>query len=303
VIAAETAAARTTQGEALAVWAMWGALALAVAVTYSRVDTDELYNVSRQGLAGGLGRTAVLFNYPIVFVGVATTLVAMAALPRRAWLAAAPAIACSAIVPFVVDQDDLDARPANAIPVAGVLVAFALTLVAARRAGAGFAPWRPGDPVRIAVAILVFLVSLPWLTAAFGLHFPGDFFMGEELRREPDGTLLAAVHLGHHHGMDGALLVLTALLLSRARIPQRRLSLASTAYLGLMLAYGAVNCAQDLWYEQVVKRGWTDESIPNATVPGFEPVWAAILLLAIASTFVLLREERDAPGAASYSGA
>ena len=35
--------------------------------------------------------------------------------------------------------------------------------------------------------------------------------MGEELGREDDGTLLAAVHLGHHHGTDGALLVLTAL--------------------------------------------------------------------------------------------
>ena len=204
-------------------WAMWGATALAVGVTYTWVDTDELYNVSRQGLAGGLGRTTVLFNYPIVFVAVATTLVATAALPRRAWLAAAPAIACTALVPFVVDQDDLDVRPANAIPALGVLVALVLTLLAARRAGLGFAPRRPGDGVRAALAVAVLLVSLPWLTAALGFHFPGDFFMGEEVFREEDGTLLAAVHLGHHHGLDGSLLVLTALLLSRVAVEARLL--------------------------------------------------------------------------------
>ena len=85
--------ARPGQGEALAVWAMWGAVTLAVLVTYSRIDTDELYNVSRGGLAGGLGRSVVLLNFPIAFVAVATTLVAMAVLPKRAWLAAAPAIA------------------------------------------------------------------------------------------------------------------------------------------------------------------------------------------------------------------
>ena len=79
--------ARPGQGEALAVWAMWGAVSLAVLVTYSWVDTDELYNVSRQGLSGGLGRSVVLFNFPIVFVAVATTLVALAVLPKRAWLA------------------------------------------------------------------------------------------------------------------------------------------------------------------------------------------------------------------------
>jgi hypothetical protein len=290
-------------GEALAVWAMWGAMALAVGITYSWVGTSDLYHVSRQGLAGGLGRTAVLFNYPIVFVAVATTLVAMAVLPRRAWLAAGPAIACAALVPFVVDQDDLDVRPANAIPVAGVLVALVLTIVATRRAGAAFAPPRRWDRARVVVAVVVLLVSLPWLAAAVGFHFPGDLFMGEELFRERDGTLLAAVHLGHHHGMDGSLLVLTALLLSRVDVGAGRLRIVLGAYLGLMLAYGGVNLAQDFWFEQVVKRGWTDASIPSAIVPGVEPVWAVILLLAAVATLVILREDRDTPPTPSYSGA
>jgi hypothetical protein len=280
------------QGEALAVWAMWAATALAVLVTYSWVDAGDLYNVSREGLGGGLSRSVVLFNYPIAFVAVATALVAMAVLPRRAWLAAAPAIALSALVPFVVDEDDLDVRPANAIPALGVAVAALLTIVAARRAGAGFAPRQPGDPVRVVVAVLVLLVSLPWITASLGLHVTGDLFMGEERFPENDGSLLAAVHLGHHHGLDGSLLVITALLLSRVRIPQRWLGVALTAYLGLMLAYGALNLVQDFWLEQVVKRGWTDESIPSAIVPSVSPVWAVVVALAVVSALVLAFEPR-----------
>jgi TRAP-type C4-dicarboxylate transport system permease small subunit len=149
----------------------------------------------------------------------------------------------------------------------------------------------------------VLVVSLPWLTAAAGFYFPGDVFMGEELFRERDGTLLAAVHLGHHHGLDGSLLVLTALLLTRVRIQQARLRLVTAAYLGLMLAYGAVNWVQDFWFEQVVKRGWTDESIPSAIVPAFEPVWGVVAALAVLSALVLLREGPEAPRAPSYSGA
>ena len=122
--------------------------------------------------------------------------------------------------------------------------------------------------------------------------------MGEELLREKDGTLLAAVHLGHHHGTDGALLVLSALLLSRVRVSQPRLRAALAGYLGLTFAYGAVNCVQDAWFEQIVKRGWTDASIPPALLPGVRPIWAVILVLATAATLVFLREDRAAPSAA-----
>src|SRR5206468_5925314 len=106
-------------------------------------------------------------------------------------------------------------------------------------------------------------VSLPWVSAQLGFHFPGDFFMGEELRTEKDGTVIAAVHLGHHHGLDGSVLLLTALLLSRVAISGRPMRMATFAYLGTMLAYGAMNCVQDAWNEQLFKRGWTDTSIPS----------------------------------------
>lgn len=279
------------QGEALATWAIWGAITLVVLVTYSRVDPAELYNVSRDGLAGGLSRSVTLVNFPIALVAIALVLVAVPLLPRAAWWAAGPAIALCATLPWVVDQDDLDARWVNAIPALGVVVAGALTAAAVIRAGASLAPRRPGDPARVIAAAVVLLLSLPWASAELGFHLPGDVFMGEEPGREEDGRVLAAVHLGHHHGTDGALLFLTALLLSRARVPERRPRLALTAYLGAMLAYGAVNFVQDLWHEQVVKRGWTDASIPSALVPGMRPVWLVIIALAAFATVALLRED------------
>ncbi|CAN5258732.1 hypothetical protein BH09ACT13_BH09ACT13_04890 [soil metagenome] len=89
--------------------------------------------------------------------------------------------------------------------------------------------------------------------------------------------MLAAVHLGHHHGTDGALLLLAALLLSRARVAGCGLRHVFAAYVALMLAYGTVNLTQDLWHEQVVKRGWTSWDIPSTLVPSASWSWAAVL--------------------------
>jgi hypothetical protein len=283
-----------SQGEALGAWTMWGAVTLAVLVTYSRLDATELYNVSHEGLAGGLSRAVVLLNFPIAVVAIAAALLAVAALPRMAWLVAGPAIALSAVVPFAVDQDDLDVRWVNAIPAVGVVLALSLTVAAAHRAGASLAPRRAGDPLRLVAAALVLVFSLPWIAAELGFHLPGDVFLGEELYREEDGRLFAAVHLGHHHGGDGTFLVLTALLLSRARMRPGVLRTVFTSYLGAMFAYGAVNFVQDLWHEQVVKRGWTDVDIPSALLPGLRPIWLVIIVLAALATLVLMREDEDA---------
>jgi hypothetical protein len=281
-----------SQGEALATWAVWALIALEVLVTYSWVDPSETYHVSREGIAGGLSRSLTLVNFPIGLVAIALTLVAVAALPRRAWWAAAPAIGLCATIPFFNDQANLDAHWGNAIPATGVVIAIGLTAAAARRAGLGFAPRRPWDAARIVASAVVLVLSLPWLTANLGFHFPGDFFMGEELTRE-NGTPIAAVHLGHHHGLDGAVLGVTALLLSRVAIPSSRLRIATFAYLGTMLAYGAVNFVQDDWNEQLYKRGWTDASIPSALLPSAKPIWLVVAALAVLATTALLREERS----------
>ena len=288
-----------SQGEALATWALWGLITAVVLVTYSRLDPAETYHVSREGLAGGLSRSVTLVNFPIALVAIALVLVAVAALPPRAWWAAAPAIALCATVPVFVHQSNLDAHWGNAVPALGVVAAVLLTVAATRRSGAAFAPRRPWDVGRLVLATAVLLLSPPWITADLGFHFPGDLFMGEELGREKDGTLIAAVHLGHHHGLDGALLVLTALLLSRASIDGRVLRVVLFSYLGAMFAYGAVNCVQDAWNEQLVKRGWTDASIPSAILPSAKPIWLVVVALAVATAFVLLRENKRT----SYSAA
>ena len=286
-----------SQGEAVVTWALWGLMTAAVVSTYSWVAPEETYHVSREGIAGGLSRALTLVNFPIALAAIALALEAMAVLPRRGWLLAGPAIGLCATIPWLVDQHDLDARWVNAIPALGVAVALGLTVAATRRAGAAFAPAQPLDRWRVGAAIVVALVSLPWLTAELGYHFPGDVFMGEEVGLEADGTPIAAVHLGHHHGTDGSLLVLTALLLSRMPIAAGRLRLAFVGYVALMLSYGAVNMVQDAWNEQVVKRGWTDELIPSALLPGIEPIWGVVLAVAALGVLVLLRES----GRTAYS--
>ena len=287
-----------SQGESLSTWGIWALLVAVVLVTYSWVPPDESYHVSREGLAGGLSRALTIVNFPIGLVAIALALIAMCVLPARAWLVAAPAIALCATIPLFNEQANLDAKWGNAIPAVGVLLALALTVAAARRVGTPLAPPRPWDRWRIVLAVVVGVVSLPWIAAELGFHFPGDFFMGEELGPEKDGTFIAAVHLGHHHGTDGALLVLSVLLLSRVAVPARRMRIVVFAALGALLAYGGMNFAQDAWNEQIVKRGWTEHGIPSVILPAAEPVWLLVIGLAIVFTFVLLRESKGT----AYSG-
>jgi hypothetical protein len=288
-----------TQGEALVTWALWSALLVVIVVTYARLAPDDLYNVSRDGLAGGLSRAAVAADFPVSLVAIALVLVALDAIPA-AWWVGAPAIVLCAVTawPGVVDQDDLDARPVNAIPALGVALAVALTVAATRRRGARVAGRLPYDRARVVVAVVVGLASIPWLAAEVGVFLPDGIFIMERPGLEPDGSMIAAVHLGHHHGLDGVLLVLSALLLSRPRLRAGLRATLTRLYVALMLAYGAMNATEDLWHEQVVKRGWVDWKIPSALTPRLAPVWLATLSLA-ALTALVLRRETHAAAAAS----
>ncbi len=283
-----------TQGEALATWGLWTLVLLAMLVTYSRLAPEETYHVSREGIVGGLSRVVVELNFPIALVAIGVALVALSALPASAWWAGGPAIALCAVTawPGVVDQDDLDARWVNAAPAAGVAIALALTVAAARRGGTGFAPRLPLDVLRVTLAIGALLISIPWIAAILGFYLPEGVFIMERPGLEQDGTTIAAVHLGQHHGFMGALIVASALLLSRPRLPAGRLAAVTRLYVSLAFAYGAVNMTQDAWNEQLWKRGTVDWKIPSALQPAPDPIWLVTLALAGLTALALRREGR-----------
>jgi hypothetical protein len=283
----------TPQGEAIATWGLWALVVLAIVVTYSRLQPADLYHVSREGIEGGLSRALVELNFPISLVAIALVLVALGSLSSRGWWVGGPAIALCAVTawPGVVDQDDLDARWVNTVPALGVAIALALTVVATRRAGTGVAARLRLDLVRVALAVVALLLSIPWIAAILGFYLPEGVFIMERPGLEPDGTTIAAVHLGQHHGFMGALILTSALLLSRPRL-SGRLGTAACLYVSLAFAYGGVNMAQDAWNEQLVKRGWLDWKIPSALQPDLAAIWLVVLGLAALTALALRWEAR-----------
>ncbi|MGH3045208.1 MAG: hypothetical protein ACRDM2_10795, partial [Gaiellaceae bacterium] len=127
--------------EVIAVWTGFGLVALAILVTYARLPLVELYNVSYGGLEGGLGRVVVFAGYPTALVAIAILAVVVDRL-RTTWVsvvAVAAAILCVTVAwPGVVEQGDLDVKPANALAAAGTLIALGLTILALRRGGVGY---------------------------------------------------------------------------------------------------------------------------------------------------------------------
>src|SRR5262245_34567765 len=298
MIPTEQGGARTTpaQGEALLVWSLIGLVLLAIFVTYWRLPAADLYNTSVEGFRGGAGRTLVQTNFPSVsLVAIALVLMAVSALPASSWWIAAPAIASCLVTawPGQVKQSDLDARAVNVIPALGVALAVVLTGWATRRAGARFAPRLPGDPARIAAAAVIVLVAIPWIAAELGFSLGNRVFLTSRVVTEGDETL-PAVHLGHHHGLDGTLLMLFALLLSRVRLRDTLLGSLLLAYVSLMFAYGFMNFAEDAWHEQLVKRGWLEWRIPSALLPRLHWIWLVTLGLALVAYALCAIERRHA---------
>jgi hypothetical protein len=266
-------------------WAMFGLVAIEIVVTYSRIPPAELYSVSGTGLGAGLGRALVFLNFPVALAALPVIALAADRLRRPPAVVAAVVAAalCSVVFwPGVVDQYDLDARAINALPAAGVALAIALSLAAGLH--------RRRVRLRAAPALLL-LLALPWLAAELGFHLDGVPVLGWIFLTGKVVGVRAAVHLGHHHGMDGVLLTFAALLLvplaRRIRAPALRLLVG--LYLGLEIAYGLANAAQDAWLEQVAKRGWTTHVIPSVLHPAFDLSWLGIAVVAAAFSALILR--------------
>jgi hypothetical protein len=267
------------------VWALFGAVGLAIFVTYWRLPPEQLYNVSEEGLELAAGRLLVFLNYPTSLAAIPIAWLAAERLGSRAalWAAGVATLLCALTAwPGVVDADDLDAKAINIVPALGVGVAFVLSLLA---------PWErvgrlPLDPLRLAIGAVVWLAALVWIASVVGFYFPGDVFLGEELRRGGDGSLGPAVHLGDHEGLDAALLVTAALVLTRLR-PR----LGVLLVLGLAFVYGLAVEWRDFWFEQVVKRGWTDWTPPQVLTPRLSLAWGTLVLLAVVVALAVRRLE------------
>jgi hypothetical protein len=275
--------------EALIVWALFAAVGATVLVTYARLPPEDLYHTSGSGIEAGAARVLVFLGYPFSIVAIALAALAAARLATRTAALAAAVVAalCATIgVPGVIDQANLDARPVNALAGAGVAIALALTLVALVREGVGPPrPFGPADLVRALGAVALLLVGLPWVFAELGFYVSdvpvlGRVFLAEEIVPSTGGEpSLHAVHLGRHHGMDGVLLAISALVLSRVprQLAPRWQAVTLSAYLALMLVYGLANALQDFWTEQLVKRGTVSVKIPSLIRPDASWSWAAIV--------------------------
>jgi hypothetical protein len=284
---------RSTPVEIVLVWALYLLDAVAIVVTYSRLPASELYHVSGSGIDGGLSRVLVFSNFSTALVAIAVLLVLTDRLVEPSLKAAAVGgiVLCTPVFwPGVVDEADLDARPINAVAGIGVVVGLALTVALGLRGHrVSWAPRVRGDRIRVVVAVVAAFIALPWFAAELGLFLDGVPLIGRLFQTghyHPSAApsiSLVAVHHGHHHGLDGLLLLLTALLLSRVvptvRVAGIRRLLA--AYLALMAAYAVGNIANDFWIEQVWKRGWTTWQIPNVLEPKASVAWGVIVLCAV----------------------
>jgi hypothetical protein len=306
--------------EVWAVWLLFGITAVFVFITYWRLPPAVLWKTHHTGFVGGAGRAFVFLSFSAALAAVATLPIVTDRLGgRRAYVLGAVAFVLCATVayPGVQTESHLDPKWSNTLAVVGVAVAVALT-VWARRSGRSEPSHasRDGDRARLVVGGVSLFFAAPYIAAELGFFLDGvpvlgSIFLTGAIRAEPGaGYSHAAVHHGHHHGMDGFLLLITALLLSRLVGGIRRPLLRGLTafYLSLMIVYGATNQVQDLWTEQIVKRGWTSWEIPNVLHPTASAAWAAMVAVAVLFYFAFLRppagpEEEAVLPAARHSAA
>lgn len=304
---AVTGATRQNRGlrEIHAIWLLVALATVAVLETYWRFPASELWKVSGTGVSGGASRAFVFVSFSPALISIAVLPVVVDRLARRGvtLLGVLAAVLCATVaLPGVQTPNDLDAKWSNLPAVTGVLLTFALTVWAgARGRREAVRTTRAGDLARLVTGAVALFFAAPYIAAELGFFLDGVPLLGwvfQTSRLRPEspgsGSIHAAVHHGHHHGLDGLLLTVTALLLSRVLggIQLKRLRTATAAYLSVMLVYGLTNMANDLWSEQVVKRGWTTWQIPDVLTPTADAAWAAMVACAVVVYYACWRERR-----------
>lgn len=285
----------TALGEVMVVWGMLGLDAAAIYRLYARKSTPLGIPERPVGRARAARQLLVFGRHPALPLAIATVPVAVERLAARERVpVAGGAVLLGGVVGAGVTRvgrGSIGATAGDAVAVAGGVGAMALTLGAAWRSGHGTVGLSAGgdeagrtDRMRLVLGAGLVANGLPWILADIGVYVGdvpplGRVFLS---RQAPPSGGWPAVHLGHHHGMDGTLLAVGALVLAGALPEVRRAAVreALSAYLAFLLVYGTMRAAEDGWNEQVVKRGWTSRKIPLVVAAG-RPVrrwvWAGML--------------------------
>jgi hypothetical protein len=300
---------RSGIAEVLLIWAFLLVAAVGVATTYARTPVGQLYHTTLGGIPGGAAATVAFFSFPVGLAVIATLPIVLGRTRRDlllACLTGAAILVAFVLWPGSLEESGIEVTPTRAVMAAGGLAGLGLSLAAWRSHGSARLGRERGDRLRIAVAAALFFVGLPWIAADFGQSFdyvPGlrAIFLTDVV---PGGHGLQAVHPGHHHGLDGVLLVWIALLVSRTLVHLahdwvRRLL---TVYLGFLLVYGMGNALQDFWTEQVVKRGLTAHQIPMFLAPSLSVPWVVMALLTPVAAWVVSLGYRPAPPTRTLGG-
>lgn len=287
--------------DALVLWCLFLAVAVAAMVTYARLPARELYHVANPGIDTGIRRGLAFVGFPAAPVAVAVVWLLAEHLTRRVVTVAAVAatvLASSVFWPGAVDEADPDSRPISVLALIAVVAVIALTAGVARSAGLRRPRLRLREErTRLAVFVLVFLVEIPWVAALIGVsldHVPvvDSIYLSDSFVDQPGVPgLHPAVHAGLHHGLCGALLVTSSLWLSRhlhrmGNLNHRRVL---AGYLSVLIAYGAANALQDFWLEQIVKRDVVGWQFPYMLQPRASWAFLGILAGAALVYWTLLR--------------
>ena len=243
-------------------------------------------------------------GYPAALVAASIALLVADRLHARTVIAASVGtvvLGVSALWAGTTDEADVDARPVSIAALAGLAISISLSGLLARRLGVVSLRHESGDRRRLLAGLAVLVLALPWIAALLGLSLDrvpllGSIYLTDAKVTQPGNPKpFPAVHDGHHHGLDGAILVWAALILSRElrRFRWPWLQAGMCSLLAFFLAYGSWNIAQDFWLEQVVKRGTVSAEIPYAIAPAPTAAWALIAIGSVAA-FTGLRRTASA---------